>query len=386
MVVMDDIVHGHCNPRFDKVRQALADEISSGGELGAAVAVDIDGELVVDIWGGHADRAKAVEWSKDTIVNLWSSTKPVTALAALILVDRGLLDPFAPVAEYWPEFAANGKQDIEVRHVMSHTSGVSGWDAPFTLEDIYDWEKSISQLARQAPWWTPGTASGYHAINYGHLIGEIIRRITGKPLKNFVREEIAEPLDADIQIGARDEDADRVAELVPPPPLDVPLAMVPRDHPMRKTFAAFPPTTESAEAAQTVAWRRADIGAMNGHGNARSLARALSPISLGGAANGAQLLSPDTIGLIFQEQSSGIDRVLVIPLRFGIGFGLPEPRSFPFMPDEKICFWGGWGGSMVVMNPGRRATLAYAMNKMGQGTTGTERTQRYARLFFQALG
>ncbi|MBV8348462.1 MAG: beta-lactamase family protein, partial [Mycolicibacterium sp.] len=201
---MNDVVHGHCDPRFDKVREALADEVSTGGELGAAVAVDIGGESVVDIWGGHADRAKSVEWSKDTIVNLWSSTKPVTALAALILVDRGLLDPFAPVAEYWPEFAANGKQDIEVRHIMSHTSGVCGWDAPFTLEDVYDWPKSTSQLARQAPSWAPGTASGYHAVNYGHLIGEVIRRITGKPLKDFVREEIAEPLGADLQIGARD--------------------------------------------------------------------------------------------------------------------------------------------------------------------------------------
>ncbi|MBV9090128.1 MAG: beta-lactamase family protein [Mycobacteriaceae bacterium] len=383
---MNDVVQGNCDPRFDKLREALTDEIGAGGELGAAVAVDIDGESVVDLWGGYADRAKSVGWTQDTIVNLWSSTKPVTALAALILVDRGMLDPFAPVADYWPEFAANGKQHIEVRHVMSHTSGVSGWDAPFTLADVYDWDKATSQLARQAPWWRPGTSSGYHAINYGHLIGELVRRITGKPLKQFVREEIAEPLGADIQIGARDQDSDRIAELVPPPPLDVPVDLVPEGHPMRKTFATFPPTSDSAEAAHTVAWRRADIGAMNGHGNARALARALSPISLGGAANGVRLLGSDTIDLIFHEQSHGIDQVLLIPLRFGIGFGLPEPQSFPFMPAERICFWGGWGGSMVVMNPDRGTTFAYAMNKMGHGTTGTERTRSYARLIYEALG
>jgi CubicO group peptidase (beta-lactamase class C family) len=380
------LVNGHCDSRFREVADALADELRSGEELGAGIAVDVDGELVVDIWGGHADKAKSVEWSQNTIVNLFSSTKPVTALAALILVDRGQLDPFAPVAKYWPEFAQNGKQDVEVRHLLAHTSGVSGWEAPFAIEDMYDWEKSTAHLARQAPWWPPGTASGYHAVNYGHLIGEVIRRVTGKSLKQFVREEIAAPLDADIQIGALPEDDGRIAELIPPPPLEVPLDALPEDHPARKTFASFPPDASGAEVASSTAWRRADIGAANGHGNARSLARALSPISLGGKANGVQLLSPDTIDLIFQEQAHGLDLVIFIPLRFGIGFGLPEPQGLPNIPDEKICFWGGWGGSMVLMNPDRRATIAYAMNKMGPGTTGTERTNRYARLIYEALG
>jgi CubicO group peptidase (beta-lactamase class C family) len=218
----------------------------------------------------------------------------------------------------------------------------------------------------------------------GHLVGEIIRRITGKTLKEFVREEIAGPLGADIQIGARAEDDDRIAELVPPPPLDVPLDAVPEDHPMRKTFSAPPLTPETAEAANTIAWRRADIGASNGHGNARSLARALSPISLDG--KGVQLLSPDTIDLILQEQANGIDQVLAVPLRWGIGFGLPQPESFPQLPDEKICGRGGRGGSAVEMNPDRRATFAYLMNKMGgQRTTGTERKRKYGRLIYQAL-
>ena len=184
------VLHGHYDSRFEDLVAALAEEVTGGGELGAAIAIDIDGELVVDIWGGHADKAKTNEWSENTIVNVFSSTKNVTALAALLLIDRGLLDPFAPVAKYWPEFAANGKGDVEVRHILSHTSGVSGWDMPFRLEDVYDWEKSTSQLAAQAPWWAPGTASGYHALTSGHLVGEVVRRITGKSLKQFVHEEI----------------------------------------------------------------------------------------------------------------------------------------------------------------------------------------------------
>jgi CubicO group peptidase (beta-lactamase class C family) len=383
---MNDVVKGHCASRFGKVADALAEEITSGEELGASIALDIDGELVVDIWGGHADRAKTIAWGEDTIVNFFSCTKTLTALAALIAIDRGLVDAFAPVAKYWPEFAENGKQDIEVRHLMSHTSGVSGWEAPFSIEDMYDWEKATSHLARQAPWWPPGTASGYHLINYGHLIGEVIRRATGKTLKEFVRDEIAEPLGADVQIGARDEDYGRIAELIPPPHLEVPLDLLPADHPLVKTFTSFPPDTDGAEVAASTGWRQADIGGANGHGNARALARALSPISLGGTANGVQLLSPETIELIFEEQSNGIDQVIMIPLRFGIGFGLPCPESVPAIPDGKICFWGGWGGSMAVMDPDRGATIAYVMNRMGPGTTGTERTVRYAKLIYEALG
>ena len=382
---MDDVVQGHCDARFRKVADALAEEIESGEELGASIAVDIDGELVVDIWGGHADIAKTAPWTENTIVNFFSCTKTLTALAALIAIDRGAIDAFAPVAKYWPEFAENGKDGIEVRHLMAHTSGVSGWDAPFGIDDVYDWKKSTSRLASQAPWWPPGSASGYHAINYGHLIGEVIRRATGKTLKEFVRDEIAQPLAADVQIGALPQDYDRIAELIPPPPLDLPLDAVPADHPMIKTFASFPPDTNGAELAATEGWRRADIGAANGHGNARALARALSPISLGGTANGVRLLGADTIEQIFSEQYNGVDLVLMIPLRFGVGFGLPCPQSVPAVPEGRVCFGGGWGGSMAIMDLDRRATFAYVMNKMGPGTTGTARTVRYAQLIYEAL-
>lgn len=383
---MTDAVHGRCDSRFEVVAEALAEEIDSGEELGASIAVDVDGDLVVDIWGGHADRAKAVPWTEDTIVNFFSCTKTLTALAALILVDRGHLDPFAPVAQYWPDFAANGKQDVEVRHLLAHTSGVSGWEMPFEVDELYDWDTSTAHLARQPPWWPPGTASGYHAVTYGHLIGEVVRRVSGKTLKEFVRDEIARPLGADLQIGLLPADEHRVAEIVPPPPMELLLDALPDDHPAKLTFAGFPPDADTAMIVETESWRRADIGGVNGHGNARALVRALSPISLGGSANGVRVLGPDTIDLIFAEQSNGIDLVLFVPLRFGIGFGLPSPESVPAIPEGRICWWGGWGGSMIVMDLDRRATLSYVMNKMGPGTTGTERTNRYAKLIYDALG
>ena len=380
---MPPAVHGHADARFDKVADALAEEIACGAEVGAAIAIDIDGESVLDVWGGHADAARTVAWERDTIVNVWSSTKTVTSLAALILADRGLLDLDAPVARYWPEFAANGKQDVKVRHVLSYTSGVAGWQEPMTIDDLYDWDKATSMLAAQAPWWEPGTASGYHALNYGFLIGELVRRTAGMSLKDFVRDEIAAPLDADFQIGADPSDAGRIAELIPPPPFDIPFDALPEDDPMRKTLTN--PAPEAATAHST-AWREADLGAVNGHGNARSLARMLSPISLGGRANGLELLSAPTIERIFDVQSHGPDLVLAAPLQMGIGFGLATPEVVPFLPpEERVCFWGGWGGSMVLINPDRRATATYVMNKMGQGTLGNERTARYAKLIYEAL-
>ncbi len=380
---MTSAVHGHVDARFDKVADALADELSTGAEIGAAIAVDIDGELVVDIWGGHADAAKTVPWGEDTIINVWSSTKTVTSMAALILADRGLLDLDEPVATYWPEFAANGKQDVRVRHLLSHTSGVAGWQEAMTIDDLFDWEKATSRLAAQAPWWEPGTASGYQALNFGFLIGELVRRTAGKSLKDFVADDIARPLDADFQLGAGPDDYGRIAQLIPPRPFEISFDQLPEDNPMRKTFTNPAP---EADIAHTAAWRDADLGAVNGHANARSLARMLSPISLGGTANGVQLLSASTIERIFDVQSHGPDLVLAAPLKMGIGYGLSTPEVLPFVPpDETVCFWGGWGGSMVLMNPQRRTTATYVMNKMGQGTLGNERTARYARLIYEAL-
>lgn len=378
---MDDLVHGHCDDRFSSIRDALADGLASGEETGAAIAIDIDGELVVDMWGGYADAARTRTWDADTIVNVFSSTKTVTALAGLMLIDRGLITADTPVAEYWPEFAANGKQNIEFRHLLTHSSGLSGWNQPFAIEDSYNWEKSTAVLAAQEPWWEPGTASGYHALTHGHLIGEVLRRVTGQTLKEFVRKEISGPLDADFQIGARPEDHHRVADIIAADePLDIPLDQI--SEIALKTFVGTP----SPEIANTEGWRAADIGAGNGHGNARSLARILSVISLGGTVDGVNLLKPETVDSIFDLQLEGPDLVLLgHPLRWGLGFGLPQTQTVPYVPDGKICFWGGWGGSWETCNPDHRATFAYVMNKMGPGVEGSARTARYLNLFYEAL-
>jgi CubicO group peptidase (beta-lactamase class C family) len=379
----ESLLQGVCADRFKSVRAALEENVRSGEELGASLVLDIDGETVIDLYGGFCDEDRARPWARDTITNVWSTTKTVTNLAALMLVDRGVLDLHAPVARYWPEFAANGKQDIEVRHVMAHTSGVSGWEQPFTMTDMFDWEKSTIRLAGQAPWWQPGTASGYHALNQGHLIGEIVRRITGKTLKEFVASEIAGPLGADFQIGAIESDWHRIAEIVPPPPLPFDLEALDPDSPLLKTMTGPIP---DAATANTPEWRRADIGAANGHGNARSVARILSVIARGGEIDGIRLLGPETIEPIFDEQANGVDAVLGVPLSWGIGYGLPQLDTLPYIPDERICFWGGWGGSMIIMDLGRQMTVAYMMNKMAPGIIGSDRSETYLRAIYNALG
>ncbi|QJU55891.1 beta-lactamase family protein [Herbiconiux sp. SALV-R1] len=381
---MTQAVQGIADPRFEKVRALLEENIRSGAEVGASLAVDFGGEMIVDLWGGYADAARTKPWTRDTIVNVWSSTKTVTALAALILVDRGLLDVNEPVATYWPEFAQNGKEAIEVRHILSHTSGVSGWDTPFVIADMYDWEKSTTQLAAQEPWWEPGTASGYHSQTMGHLVGEVVRRVSGKTLKEFVRTEIAEPLGADFQIGALPGDDDRIAEIVPFKRRAFDISTIPPGSPLYKSLVGPQGDPNSAN---TEAWRRADIGAVNGHTNARGLARVMSTISLGGTVNGVRLLGPDTVDLIFEEQANGVDLVLGVPLRWGIGYALPEAQTVPVIPtDERICFWGGWGGSMIVMHPDRGLTISYMMNKMSDGVIiSSDISNSYIAAIYEAL-
>jgi CubicO group peptidase (beta-lactamase class C family) len=372
-------VQGSCDDRFTAVREALERHLD-GDELGAAVSVDLDGETVVDLWGGWRDEARTTPWTQDTIVNVWSTTKCVLSLAALMLVDRGELDVYAPVGNYWPEFSAKGKKDIEVRHLMSHTSGVSGWDPPFTIADMYDWETSTEQLARQRPWWEPGTASGYHANNQGHLVGEVIRRITNKTFKQFVADEIAGPLGADFQIGAKESDWGRIADVVPPPPLDIDFASLDPASPLVRTFTG---PVASAEAANSPEWRKADMGALNGHSNARGVVDVMRVMALGGEAGGKRLLSQKTIDLVYDQQSDGVDQVLMVPFRFGIGFCLGSP-ALPYVP-EGAFFWGGWGGSLVVMDPARRLTIGYAMNRMAPGVVGSERSQAYVEAVYAAL-
>jgi CubicO group peptidase (beta-lactamase class C family) len=325
--------------------------------------------MVVDLWGGWADEARTVPWTEHTITNVFSTTKSMTSLAALVLVDRGQLDLDAPVASYWPEFAARGKAGIKVRQLLSHTSGVSGWEQPITLEDLYDWDKSTALLAAQAPWWEPGTASGYHALNYGHLIGEVIRRITGLRLGEFFAAHVAGPLGADFHIGLPPSEFHRVANVVPPPAAPANLM---QPDPNSVAFKTMTNPTMSMETTWTEGWRRADIGAGNGHGNARSVARLQSAVACDGEVDGVQLLSPQTIDRIFEVQSNGIDLVIGVPFKVGVGYGL--------LPEGRVCCWGGTGGSLVIIDVDRRITFAYVMNKMapGGGTIAAALAERVA--------
>jgi len=358
---------GRCIAEFEPLRELFDAKLASGDDLGASLAIDIDGELVVDLWGGWADEARTTPWGEHTITNFWSTTKTMTSLAALMLVDRGELDLDANVASYWPEFGARGKENVKVRHLLSHMSGVAGWDQPVTIADVYDWDKSTAMLAAQAPWWEPGSASGYHALNYGHLIGEVIRRITGQRLGEFFAAQIAQPLGADFHIGLAPSEFHRVSNVVPPPPLPIDLTQLDPNGAMFKTFTGPGP---QASDSWSEAWRRADIGGANGHGNARSVARIQSAVACGGTVSGVKLLSQKSIDKIFEVQSNAPDLVLGIPLKMGVGYGLPMPQVLPYIPDRKICFWGGWGGSMVIVDVERRMTVAYMMNKMAPGLVG----------------
>jgi CubicO group peptidase (beta-lactamase class C family) len=374
------VVDGSCELKFREVKAVLARLIDTGQDIGASVAVTVDGHPVVDIWGGWSDEGRTRPWVSDTITNVWSTTKTVTALAALMLIDRGLLVEDDPVAKHWPEFAANGKEAITVGHIMSHTSGVAAWEQPVTIETVYDLGESTSRLAAQAPWWKPGSGSGYHAINYGQLIGEVVRRVSGKSLAEFVATEIAEPLGADFQIGARVADWDRISPVVAPPPLAMADALDPNGVALRTLTGP----SVKAEYALTPEWRRAIIGGANGHSHARGVARIQSVVSNGGEIDGVRLLSKSTIDRIFRQYSDGVDLVLGIPVCFGLGYCLSTPE-ITYIPRDGVCFWGGWGGSLVVNDMTRKTTIAFMMNKMAAGVIGGPSAKAIFECVYAAL-
>ena len=359
-------IQGTCTERFAAVRDAFAANFETDFEVGASVSVVVDGETVVDLWGGYTDRERTRPWRNDTIINVWSSTKTQMFLVCLMLADRGELDLYAPVAKYWPEFAANGKEKVQVRHLLSHSAGLPGWDEPLEPSDFWDHEKCAEALARQAPWWEPGTASGYHAISQGYLVGELVRRVTGQSLGEFFRKEIAEPLGADFHIGTPEQLDSRVA-LIIPPAAGLPAEMDPASIAMR--VFSNPPMDPSM--ALTPQWRRCESPAANGHGNARSFARTQSVISHGGEFAGKRFLSEQTCRLVLEQQTSGVDLVLGIPVTFGMGYAMPSP-DVP-LGGPGACFWGGWGGSLVVNDLDHRMSFSYVMNRMGDGTVGDAR-------------
>jgi CubicO group peptidase (beta-lactamase class C family) len=332
------------------------------------------------MWGGYRDEAQTLPWEQDTIVNVYSSTKTMAALTALLLADRGELDLHAPVKRYWPEFAQNGKDKVEVRHFMSHSAGLSGMDEPMGVTDLYDWDRMVEALARQAPWWEPGTASGYHALTQGHLIGEVVRRITGQSLGTFFKREIAGPLGADFHIGTPESVFDRIGELIPPLTGPADNGAEPGSIAAR-TFAN--PAIDALES-RTAQWRKAEIPAANGHGNARSIVRVQSIVANGGNAFGCSLMTEEGCRKIFEEQTFGTDLVLGTPLRFGMGYGLTSD-AMPMGPNPHIAYWGGWGGSTVVVDMDAKLCVSYVMNRMEGDLLGDQRGFKLLQAAYEAL-
>jgi CubicO group peptidase (beta-lactamase class C family) len=356
-------VQGTCDAKFEGVRTALSHSLDSGAD-GASVAVFLHGEPVVDIWGGFVDAEHSAPWAADTLTNVWSTTKTMTFLCALMLHDRGELDFHAPVATYWSEFAAGGKEQVEVRHLMGHTAGLSGWDEPLVAEDLADWEKCTAALAAQTPWWEPGSGSGYHAVTQGFLIGEVVRRITGESIGSWFAREVAKPLGADFHIGLPASEDSRVANVIPPPPIDMAAMGGNVSELMAKTFLN-PPI--DATMAHHEWWRRAEIPAANGQGNARSVAAIQSIIAGRGQARGVRLLSAEATDAIFEVQADGTDKVLGVPIRFGMGYGLGN-EVMPLGP--RACYWGGYGGSIIVLDQDAELAVSYVMNRMESGLVG----------------
>ena len=373
-------IQGRCDEEFASVKDAFARNFNDGLDVGASVAVTVDGENVVDLWAGSLVDAGEDKWQEDTIVNVWSTTKTMAAIVMLMLADRGLLDFDKPVASYWPEFANNGKENVLVRHIMSHSAGLSSLDEPIVFQDYCDHDRIVALLAQQAPWWEPGTQSGYHAITQGHLQNELVRRITGITLGRFFKEQVAEPLEADFHIGTPASLDSRIGFLSPPES-DAELDVDPNSV-MGRTMMN-PPL--DALAPRASAWREAEIPAANGHGNARSVARIHSAIACGGEIDGVRLLTEAGCRKIFDVQTDGEDLVLGMPVRYGMGFGINSSHQ-PLSPNPNVCYWGGWGGSLGVIDMDSRMSFAYVMNRMQSGPTGDLRAANLLLPVYGALG
>jgi len=363
-------IDGHCDPRFTAVREQFFANFTERGDVGAAVCVYQDGVRVVDCWGGHADAARTRPFGPDTIVSVASTTKGMVALCAHMLAERGKLDLDAPVARYWPAFAAAGKQDIPVRWLLSHRAGLPAIGPSLPAAALFDWTAMTAAIAETVPWWTPGERHGYHAITYGHLVGEVIRRVDGRTVGAFLRDEVTGPLRADFFIGVPAEVDGRAAEVLPPPP--------PGEATIWDTLLADPDSVSgrpflnpprAAGLVNTRAWRAAEIPAANGHTSARGVARVYAALARGGELDGVRLLAPATVDRAIEERSRGRDEVLTLPTRFATGFMLGMPGGiFNCGPGRRTFGHPGHGGSIGFADPDARIAFGYVTNQYVTGT------------------
>ncbi len=387
-------IQGHCDPRFESVQKVFTQGFESGTEVGASVCFVLDGETVVDLSGGHFDRKREREWTPDTLVNVYSTTKGMTALCAHLQLERGALELDAPVCSYWPEFAAAGKQDIPVRWLLSHQAGLAAPRVPISTEELLAWDPVVNALAAQEPWWEPGTQHGYHALTFGHLVGELVRRTSGKSLGTFFRENVAEPLAVDFHIGldaSHDEHTSPLHGELMPKNVDTdklpgPIGEFFKDMQDTSTLtgAAFSNPAIGRGMVNTRAWRAAEIPAANGHGTASALARVYGALARGGELDGVRLLEPESIERALTEQASGTDAVLRFPMRYGLGFMLRQDMM-PLSPNPRAFGHPGAGGSIGMADPDAKVGFGYTMNQMQMGMVGSAGAFAMLYAFFEAL-
>jgi len=377
-------IEGTCDPRFARVREAFAENFRRDGELGAAVAVTLHGRPVVDLWGGWRDAARTRPWQADTIVCMMSVAKAVSALALHMLVDRGRVDLDAPVASYWPEFAQAGKARVTVRQALSHLAGVPVADAA-PPGAIYDAGAMEAALAAQAPLWEPGTVPCYHSATLGFICGAIVRRVTGRSLGAFVREEISAPLGLDYQIGLRPEEAARCADMIRAKGSLLDLAQSSgKDQSGSKTdllsraWKQLPPEEDY----NSPAWRAAEIPSANGHGNARAVARLCGALACGGTLDGVRLIGADALARATEEQWRGQSMASGLTFRVGMGFFLNCPPDRPMGPNARAFGHSGAGGAQAIADPVSGIGFAYSPNRMHAGIDIGPRAQRLIEAAF----
>ena len=380
------VVHGSWSPGFEWVRESFAKGLAED-EVGAACAVYQHGRLVVDLWGGFADREAERPWERDTAALVFSSTKGVTAALVHRLAERGALDLEAPVARYWPEFAARDKERITVRDVLTHRAGLAAVDADLSLDDVLAWDPVCAAIAAQAPNWEPGTEHGYHARTYGWILGEVVRRVTGQSLGAYFAAEVARPLGLDFWIGLPAEIEPRVAKLYPAPE--------PADPEQRAALAAFMGSDtllgrvltgpsglfSYGDMWNTRALHVAEMPSSNGIGTARALARFYA--ALIGEVDGVRLLSAEALAAATATRADGPDRVLRLPMHFGSGFML-APTLCADAPDTAFGHPGA-GGSLGFADPAKGLAFAYVMNQMQLGVVGDPRAERLVSAVYASL-
>ncbi|MGA8847075.1 MAG: serine hydrolase domain-containing protein [Nocardioides sp.] len=370
---------GTCAADFAPLRNLFDRCLEDGSDAGASIALVQDGELLVDLWGGQA--RPGVAWTHDTLVQVWSVTKTMVGLAVLVLADRGELDLDAPVASYWPDFAAAGKGDVRVRHVLGHTSGVPGWTPPLSVEELVDLEHSEAILAAEAPWYEPGSAPAYQMIDHGHLLDAIVRGATGRPLAEVLHEDVVEPLGGGFHLGVPESLLDNCADLIAPPKVELDPDHLPTDFLIRTILNP----ALSTRTCNSSLWRRSAVGGAGGHGTARGVAQVQAVVSHGGEVGGVRLLSEAAVDRIWEVQSSGTDLVLDVPLTFGLGYALATPAA-PALPTGRMCWWTGYGGAIVVNDADTRTTFVYAPNRLVDHLVSSPRTDAYVRTAFDCVG